>query len=205
MSPRVNFILLALTLACTASTAEAAKKPKAPKVKPQLEALNPELAEHPYKLKDGPRQFENRISFSPGYGTLGSEELYTFRLAYQPSNWLGYEASLGHNPGQSVAAVLHTLNALVRYPLSGRFQPYLAAGYGMMIVTPGNAINADPVTKNSLVFGGGLEYFIREDLALRGDVRSASVFGRQKNQEGVVTYNYMQSTIGLTFFRTIKP
>jgi len=203
VSARLCMTLLALSL--VAAPALAGGKSKAKKPAPKLEALNPAVAEHPYRLEPGPRKFENRISFSPGYGTLGSEALYAFRLAYQPSGWLGYEASLGHNPGQSVHAVLHTLNALVRYPLSGRFQPYLAGGYGMIIVTPGGAINADPVTKNALVYGGGLEFFIREDLALRGDLRQATVFGRQKDQEGVVTYNYLQQTIGLTFFRTIKP
>jgi len=170
-----------------------------------LEALVPELAEHPYRLAPGPRPFLNRLSVTPGFGWLGSEQLFSFRVAYNPNTWLGYEGSLGHNPGQSVHAVLHTVNAIVRRPLPGRFQPYGSVGYGMMMVFPGRSINADPVTKNALMFGGGLELYIRSDLALRADVTHATVFGRQLNRDGVVAFEYLQQTIGLSFYRTIAP
>jgi hypothetical protein len=171
----------------------------------RLEALNPELAEHPYRLDPGERPFRNRLSVSPGFGALGADELFTLRVAYNPSPWLGYEGAISHNPGQSVHAVLHTVSALVRHPLSGRYQPYLTAGYGMILVFPGKSLNADPVTKNSLSFGGGLELYIRTDLALRAEVRNATVFGRQGNRDGVVAFNYLQETIGLSFYRSIRP
>ncbi|NOT34271.1 MAG: hypothetical protein HOP12_08900 [Candidatus Eisenbacteria bacterium] len=171
----------------------------------EIEALVPELSEHPYRLAPGPRAFMNRISFSPGYGRLGSESLFAFRLAYNPNAWLGYEAMLGHNPAQSVHAVIHSLSAIVRAPLPGRFQPYGTGGYGMMIVFPGQSLNADPVTKNALTVGGGLELYLRSDLALRGEMRYATVFGRDRDREGVVTYNYVQETIGLSFYRSIRP
>jgi hypothetical protein len=101
--------------------------------------------------------------------------------------------------------VLHTLTAIVRHPLPGRFQPYLSGGYGMILVFPGQSINADPVTKNAIALGGGLEFYIRSDLALRAEVNNATVFGRQSGREGVVTYNYLQETIGLAFYRSIRP
>jgi len=170
-----------------------------------LEPLVPELAAHPYRLAPGPREFQNRLSFSPGYGALGTDALFVFRLAYNPDPWLGYEASIAHNPGQSVHAMLHTFNAIVRHPLPGRFQPYGAAGYGMMLVFPGTTVNAKPVTKNALTVGGGLEFYIRSDLALRADARYATVFGRQRDRDGVVVYDYLQETIGLSFYRTIRP
>ena len=42
-------------------------------------------------------------------------------------------------------------------------------------------------------------------LALRGDVRGASVIGAQRDREGIVAYNYFQGTIGLAFYRSIRP
>ena len=147
----------------------------------------------------------SRLSFSPAYGRLGADDLFAFRIAYNPNSWLGYEGSLGHNPGQSVHAVINSLTAVVRHPWSGRFQPFLTGGYGMVMVMPGETVNAAPVTKNALTYGGGLELYIRSDLAIRGDLQQSTVFGRQKGHDGVVTYNYLQQTIGLAFYRSIKP
>jgi len=177
-----------------------------PAAKPRkLEPLVPALAGNPYRMSEGPRAYRHRIAFSPGFGALGSERLFVFRLAYYPNAWLGYEASLDHNPAQSVHAALHSLSAVVRRPFPGRFQPYLAAGYGMYMVFPGRSLNADAVTKNAVSAGGGLEIFIRDDLALRGELRRATVFGREKDREGVVTYDYLEQSIGLVFYRSVAP
>jgi hypothetical protein len=73
------------------------------------------------------------------------------------------------------------------------------------MVFPGLSLNADPVTKNAVAAGGGLELYIRNDLAIRADVRHATVFGREKDRDGVVAYDYLQETIGLSFYRTIAP
>jgi hypothetical protein len=170
-----------------------------------LEHLVPDLATDPYRLEPGPRRFLHRLCFSPGYGSLGAQRLFIFRLAYNPNPWLGWEASLAHNPGQSVHAVLHSLEAVVRRPWPGRFQPYLIGGYGMAMVFPGRSLNADPVTKNTLSLGGGLECYVRSDLALRAETQYATVFGKQKDRQGVVAYDYLQSTIGLAFYRSIRP
>jgi hypothetical protein len=188
----------------TDASAVAAREP-APARADGLEPLVPELSAHPYALDPGVRPYRHRLSFSPGFGYLGAEPLYSVRLGYCPDSWLGYEASLGHNPGQSVHAVLHTLSAIVRRPLPGRFQPYVSAGYGMVMVFPGRSLNASPVTKNAVALGGGLEFFIRSDLALRGDLRHATVFGKQRDREGIVAYQYLQSTVALAFYRSIRP
>lgn len=173
--------------------------------KPPLEALVPEVAGDPFHIEPGPRAFQNRLSISPAYGRLGSEAIFTLRVSYCPDSWLGYEAAVGHNPGESVHAVLHTLNAVVRRPMPGRFQPFLKGGYGMLMVSPGPSINADPVTKNSLVVGGGLEIYIRSDVAIRAESQLATVLGRERSGEGSAAYNYLMSTIGLSFYRTIRP
>ena len=170
-----------------------------------LEALVPDVAARPFGLSPGVHSFRERLAVSPGYGVLGRDRLFVVRAAYHPTSWLGYEATLGHNPGQSVHAVLHTFGLLVRWPRAGRLQPYATAGYGMVMVEPGPSLNAKPVTKNALSGGGGLELFIRDDLSLRGEWRQAAVFGEQRGQQGVVVYDYTQATVGLAFYRSIRP
>ena len=170
-----------------------------------LEALVPEVAYHPTRVEPGVRPFRHRFAFSPGFGTLGSKRLFTARVTYHPNTWLGYEWAIGHNPGQSVHAALHTLSAIVRRPFSGRLQPYASLGYGMMLVFPGQSLNAAPVTKNALAVGAGLEFYIRGDLAVRADVRRQTVLGRERDRDGIVAYDYLQQTIGLAFYRSIRP
>ena len=172
---------------------------------PRLEALVPELAQHPYRLAPGVRPFLHRLSFSPAYGGLGTKRLFAARVTYYPNTWLGYEWSIGHNPGQSVHAALHMVSAIVRRPRSGRLQPYASAGYGMMLVFPGQSLNAAPVTKNALAIGGGLELYLRGDLAVRAELRRATVLGRERDRDGIVAYDYLQQTIGLAFYRSIRP
>lgn len=204
MNRERSMAFAALWFATLVALAMMAAAPRARAGEP-LESLVPELAEHPYRLADGPRPYQHRLSFSPTWGRLGSETLFAARVAYNPSPWLGYEASLAHNPGESVHAVLHTVSAIVRRPLPGRLQPYGTVGYGMIVVYPGNSLNADPVTKNAISYGGGLELYIRDDLALRGEIRNATVFGRDGDQDGLAAYQYFQQTIGLAFYRSIRP
>ncbi len=168
-----------------------------------LTYLVPSMKDAGWKVTNDRDRFKRRISFSPAYGKLGTEDLFAFRIGYSPNTWLGYEASLGHNPASSLHGMLHTFNVILRYPISGRFQPYATLGYGMMTVYPGQAINADPVTKNALAGGGGLELYIRNDVALRAEVRGATVLGQQLHSEGTVAYDYLEYTIGFSFFRSL--
>ena len=197
------------TLACAAALALAcgllSRTASAAAASPTLEPLVPAVAAHPYRLAPGVRPYERRVSVSPAFGTFGSDRMFAVMAAYNPEPWLAWEASLSHTPGRSVHAVMHTLTAIVRRPLPGRFQPYLSAGYGMVIVNPGQAVNAIAVTKNALAAGGGMEMYVRDDLALRVDVRHATVFGTQRDREGLVAYPYLQGTLGLTFYRSIQP
>jgi opacity protein-like surface antigen len=204
-------LLAALALATAAraqdAPADSAAAPASPAAhrRDGLEALVPALAGDAYALAPGPRPFLNRLAVTPAFGVLGSERLFAMRVAYNPNRWLGYEAELAHNPGQAVHAVLHRLSLVVRRPLPGRLQPYATAGYGMAIVLPGRSVNADAVTKNMLALGGGLELYIRDDLALRAEMRRSTVFGRQANREGLVAYDYAEQTLGLAFYRSITP
>jgi hypothetical protein len=167
----------------------------------ELSYLVPELKDAGFRLAENKPSFWNRVSFSPGIGQLGTQTLFSFRAGFNPNTWLGYEIALAHNPASSLHAMLHTFNVILRYPIPWRAQPYATLGYGMMTVYPGKAINADPVTKNTLTAGGGLEFYIRNDVALRGEVRSATVMGRELNSEGTVAYSYREYTLGFTFYR----
>ena len=170
-----------------------------------LEAMVPELANNAYALAPGPRPFLHRLAVTPAFGLFGSERMYMLRVAYSPNSWLAYEGELGHVPSQATHAILHRLNVVLRRPLPGRLQPYVNAGYGMTIVLPGRSVNADAVTKNMLALGGGLELYIRDDLALRAEMRRSTVFGSQANREGLVAYDYAEQTLGLEFYRFIHP
>jgi len=179
--------------------------PRAPAIHNGREYLVPELAGDPYHIAPGPHHYLHRLAFSPAYGTFGRGRLYALRFAYNPNAWLGYEAAIGHNPGKSVHALLHTLSVVVRHPLPGRFQPYAALGYGMMFVYPGESLNADPVTKNALAAGGGLEVYIRDDAALRFDLRRTTVIGGERDGTASVAYGYSEATVGFSFYRDLRP
>jgi len=165
--------------------------------------LVPELKGSSTKLSEGPRQFMNRVSFSPGYGRLGEQDYFVFRFAYNPNTWLGWEVGFGHNPANSVHGVLHNLSAVLRYPVPFRIQPYMSLGYGMLTIYPGQTINADPVTKNAFTFGGGLELYLRDDVAVRGEFLAASVMGRDPTGYGNASYTYREVTIGFSFYRSL--
>jgi opacity protein-like surface antigen len=167
----------------------------------KLTYLVPELEGAGYRVTGGSERFAHRVGFSPAVGRLGANDLFSFRFGYSPNTWLGYEVALGHNPADGLHALLHTFNVVLRYPFSGRVQPYGTLGYGMMTVYPGQAINADPVSKNTLTYGGGLELYLRDDVSLRGELRGASVLGQELHSEGTVAYEYREYTIGLAFYR----
>jgi opacity protein-like surface antigen len=165
--------------------------------------LVPGLEDAGFRVSGDTDRFMHRVSFSPAYGRLGENTLFSFRVGYSPGTWLGYEVALGHNPSEGLHALLHTFNVILRKPLPGRFQPYGTLGYGMLTVYPGQALNADPVTKNALTCGGGLEVYIRDDVAVRGEMRGATVLGQELNESGTVAYDYREYTIGFSFYRNL--
>lgn len=207
LTPRVRIArtLAARALAILALATLAAATPARGAGPGPLEHLVPALASNPYRLEPGVRPYLNRLSVSPAFGRLGDERLFLLRVAYNPNAWLGYEGTVGHNPNHSVQAIIDRFGVIVRRPLPGRFQPYATAGYGMTIVLPGRSINADAVTKNALTYGGGLEFFIRGDLALRAEVLGNTIIGRQQYSRGLVAYDYREETIALAFYRTLRP
>ena len=199
----LGMVILLATLLGAATAARGEQPTVGPEHSSGRYYLVPELADGALTVTDGPRQFARRVAMSPAVGKLGGNDLFALRLAFNPNHWLGYEISLGHNPASSLHAALHTFSLQLRYPLAGRFQPYVSTGYGMITVYPGQAIQADPVTKNILAFGGGLEIYVRNDVALRGELRRAVILGQYRGQEDTVTYHYPEYTFGLVFYRSL--
>ncbi len=195
--------LLAFTFATPAPPVPSAAPPPAPPsaIVDGREYLVPELSGDPFALEPGRREFERRLAFSPCAGTLGDTPFYALRLAYNPNSWLGWEAAVGHNPGEGVHALTHSLSAQLRYPLPWRFQPYGSLGYGMILVYPGEALNADPVTSNVLYAGGGFELYVRSDLAIRAEIRGATVLDTNGADGDTIAYDYGEVTWGLSFYR----
>lgn len=171
----------------------------------RVEHLVPEVADRGFSLEPGPRPYRDRLGFSPAFGRLGRDPYYAVRLSFHPRAWLGWEARLGHNPSESVHALVNGLDVHLRWPLPWRVQPYLSVGYGMMMVFPGRVFEADPVTKNQLAAGAGVEFFLRDDLSLRGEWRGTTVFGSDARTGSGRGYDYAEFTVGLSFYRTVEP
>ncbi len=201
MSRSLLLTMAILTAPLAAGASDEVEATSAPRVVDGREYLVPELADGPFHVDDGVRDYVRHVSFSPTFGTMGEDRLFGLGLGYAPNRWLAYEAGIGHTPGESVHALVHTLSALVRWPLASRLQPYAVGGYGMVLVFPGESLNADPATENTLSVGGGLEFWIRDDLALRAEARNLTIIGDDPNTESSVAYQYGQTTVGLVFTR----
>ena len=196
-------VLGALLLASAAAARAGSATSAPPAAADQRQWLVPELKGAGLRVSPGPRQFLRAFAFSPALGRLGDEDLFALRLAYNPNPWLAWEVALGHNPTSSLQGLLHTFNAVVRRPLPWRAQPYLTVGYGMMTIYPGRALEADPVTRNTVTCGGGLEFYLRDDVALRGELRADTVFGKDAGRDGTATYTYREYTVGIVFYRKL--
>ena len=85
--------------------------------------------------------------------------------------------------------------------LPWRVQPYAKGGYGMFMVFPGASVNADPVTENALSAGGGLEIYVRDDIALRFEMNALTVIGGERDSDASVAYRYRETVIALSFYR----
>jgi OOP family OmpA-OmpF porin len=78
-----------------------------------------------------------------------------------------------HGDSVDVDTYFYHLDALYHFTYLGEFQPFLAAGVGGMTFDyRGDVHGKDPsATAFAFNYGGGFEYFIVENFALRGDLR----------------------------------
>jgi hypothetical protein len=60
----------------------------------------------------------------------------------------------------------------------------------MIMVYPGDTMNSDPVTRNALTSGGGLELYVRDDVALLDGAAAGAL-------------SYGEGTVALAFYRSL--
>jgi OmpA-OmpF porin, OOP family len=91
------------------------------------------------------------------------------------------------------------LDALYHIMPSGPLVPYLAAGFGGQS-RDSHASNVGDSTHGAFNYGGGVKYFVRDALAIRGDVRGL-LLKHDRN-----TFNNIEYTVGVDFlFGGVKP
>lgn len=147
---------------------------------------------------------EGTITISPsigGYVFEGNQKLdngpvYGFAAGYNfGKNWggeFGFHFIDSHSTtGDGDAdGYLLQLGGLYHFMPGMPLQPYAAIGSGIIILD--KALAPDTSTRFLAYLGGGVEYFITDDLALRGDVRYIEVFGTTNS-------NFMY-TAGVTYY-----
>ena len=147
--------------------------------------------------------------FVGGYSFLGREHLETnvvggVRAGYNFTKNFGTEVvfdyvrtegsdvDLGH-----VDVYNYHLDALYHFMPAGPLVPYLAAGYGGQTR---ESHFAGQNNRGEFNYGGGVKYFLRDGLALRGDVRGLV------QQHDDHSYHDVEYTVGVDFlFGGVKP
>ncbi|MGM0453789.1 MAG: outer membrane beta-barrel domain-containing protein [Thermodesulfobacteriota bacterium] len=124
---------------------------------------------------------------------LEDEFTYGLGLGYNFSKNFAMEAAANYadteteNTAAGVDTFLYRLDGLYHFMPDNRLVPYIAAGAGAFKADPDTG---DDVTEFSANFGGGLKYFLHNDIALRADVRDVMTFPE----------NHLLYTAGLTFY-----
>ncbi len=143
------------------------------------------------------------VSVSPfigGYVFEGNQDFdnamtYGLGIGYNLTKEWGIEAVLNHVDSgydyfgkRDLNAYMYRLDGLYHFNITDRFVPYIAAGVGGIDVNPGYLASDHDAMVN---YGGGIKYFLTENLALRGDVRHVVSFDS--------THHNLLYTAGLTF------
>ena len=144
------------------------------------------------------------FSLSPylgGYSFLGEEHtktrpVYGVRTGYNFTDHFGVEAVAGYirteekRTDNDVDAFNYHLDMLYHFLPEGPLVPYLAAGYG------GHSRDIEggrDFTQGAFNYGGGLKYFLREGLALRGDLRHLVM------KDDGETFHNLEYSVGVDF------
>jgi hypothetical protein len=120
---------------------------------------------------------------SMNYGSLEGEFWLSARLSTQFRKDMGVEAVMGFVPSKGELSDIYGL-AHYRYHLwpDRRFVPHLVAGAGAVTLVGNGRREVNFVAS----FGGGVQEFITDDLALRADAENYTVFleGERENRQG---------------------
>ena len=98
----------------------------------------------------------------------------------------------------TVAAFSGALHALD--PTAYAAPTFMLFSGGLML---GAVFMATDMVGSPMTAGGGMEFYIRNDVALRGEIRSATVLGQQLGVDGTIAYQYREYTIGFAFYRSL--
>jgi len=127
------------------------------------------------------------LEHSPVFGLRGG---YNFTQCLGLEGYLNYVQSeyesLAGNPDMDVLGF--GVDGLYHFLPEQRLVPFLALGVGITHYDPAGMDTDDRLT---LSYGGGLKYFLTENMALRADVRHVMPFNDH--------YNDLLYTVGLTF------
>jgi len=131
------------------------------------------------------------ISFSPMVSYFAFDNKQGLENEFMPNLNLGYgfnknwgaELGLGWfraetdtTPSRKVDGGLYTLNGLYHFLPDQHFDPYLTAGVG--ILYQHNPLSTFASSQSILNAGGGAQYFVTQNIALRGDVRDVYTMNR---------------------------
>jgi OOP family OmpA-OmpF porin len=144
-------------------------------VKPGSLSLSPLVGGH---LFEGDQDLEHNLTYGLGLG-------YSLDENWAVEAMFNYTDTETDTDGDDVDAMLYRLDVLYNFMPSQRLVPYLAAGVGGITMDP------DPGERDTdfiADYGGGLKYFLTENIALRGDVRHVLTFAE----------NNLVYTVGLT-------
>jgi len=146
--------------------------------------------------------------FVGGYSFLGREHLETrpvvgLRGGYNFTKHFGVEAVFdyvrteGRYTEEDYDVYDYHMDAIYHFMPSGPVVPYLAAGYGGQ--SRESHLEGE-VTRGVFNYGGGIKFFLKENMALRGDIRHLI----QKHDEH--SYHDLEYTVGMDFmFGGVEP
>jgi OOP family OmpA-OmpF porin len=152
----------------------------------------------------------NTLTLSPfagyyifeGKQSLKDSPTYGLAVGYNLTEHWGFEGVAGYlksdikgvDNNDADVYNIH-LDVLYHFSPDRELVPYVAAGVGWIGTTGlGSAYESDNAMFN---YGGGLKYFLTDDIALRADVRHLLVDGDYQRDSHV--FNNVSCTVGLTF------
>ncbi|MGK2906063.1 MAG: outer membrane beta-barrel domain-containing protein [Desulfuromonadales bacterium] len=177
MKKQTFLVFLALVLVTAFVTG-----PSQAEIRPNTLTLSPFAG---YYFFDGKQDFKD----SPTYGLAVG---YNLTERWGVEGVAGYSKSdLQH--GNDADIYNYHIDALYHFRPNTKLVPYVAAGVGAQFIHG----LGDWSDENAAVnFGGGLKYFLTDDIALRADVRDIFVDGDSFSND---VFNNLSSTIGVTF------
>ena len=144
----------------------------------------------------GGYMFEGNQGIEENSPTVGAGVGYMF------SKHCGLEGAFGYIPTHSendalknlgkadinISGYLYKIDGIYHFNPLGKISPYVAAGFGGISIDPESGKGSH--TKGLFDWGGGVEYFVSDRLALRGDVRHLITAGASN----------LMYTAGLTWY-----